>query len=672
TLSFFLLLVGAVFKVFKNYEKEVIICCEQLYHNKDEGLFNVLNKLLGYQENAWFLSKETKTLLKRSIYECDYFYNMCPFPIIYTYQSDFNKIEKIRFLQDDNSVVIKGFKIGVVSLRNGKFKFIDHGTYNFDLIHENQTIVANDSKGVHFYNNQAHQISSFDIHGYQLVSHPQTNNFACTKDSDLSVYDYSGERLLSKKFNSYICCLAFSRSGNFLAVSTIDSVLSLLNIKTGEVVFQRKDSLPIVSIQCSEEESYFYAACWGDSTIIKKINMGSIHGDTILFKAPSGKTFERIKLSYTKSDYLAFSSGYEFILYNLRNGKICHSFPADIETLCMSPSGKKIAFSINGKIYIKEIKEKEAHFFPMKFYGYENVVGPSVAALYPNDSVVALSTILGKDKSGASELGLFNIYNGKSVGEKFVSHEPIWKIIPLPNSNKAAISEINHDCWEVVNFTNASIENIISPDTLNASSTLMLTANGKYLLGIFKKRLKGALLSLDGCRCLWSATNLQPVDSIYYLSGPLQDGEHLVKADAIYSYPKNEKIRQYADLIPSSKGEIFDGNKMAFWEGYYLSIIDINSDELLNYNLKPHLRGDFENYRLVGFKHGFALIFNGSHLMIVEIKDGDVILNQYVTSASFFNSKQSVLISTSMGLYKYDLLDYKEILYRWKQHLTWR
>lgn len=565
---------------------------------------------------------------------------------------------------------------GIVSLYNDKLIHFDYPASGIGFIHDGKTIVTY-GNGVHLYNTRAKLVSSFDTDDVFFASNPKTNTIVGYKNSNLTVYNSSGRRLLTRKFDADISCLAYNKSGKYMAVSTIDSVTTFLNTETYEVVSQRKDSIPVISIQGTEEETSFYIACIGDSTIIKKISMNSMGDDITLFKTPI-YNLKKIKLSYTKGDYLAFTSGSDYILYNISHNKLYPLnvkaiYGADVDALDMSPSGKKVAYAINGKIYIQEIKEDNREcFLPISLYGYNNSIGPLTAALFQNDSIVAMS-IIQNDENRTSVLGLFNLYDGTRVGKEFKSDSLVWKMIPLPGTKNVVVPLLEQNCWAVIDFSSASVLRRLSPDTLTACSTLTLTANGKYLLGIYQRLFD--FDNIHDSRSLWSVSDCQPVEKIFLCSGPLQDGEHLYEDGILYSYPEKKTIRRMPYLNLSTYGEIFDGKKMANLINRVLSIVDIDLGEERCFDLKAHMQGDCDRYRLVGFKHGFALLFNLNHLMIVDTKNGDVVIEknstQYetITSASFFSNRQSVLVSTDRGLYVFDILDYPELLCRWKSKL---
>lgn len=676
--SLIVLLIGTpFFSLVKYYDKKVVEFCKTGI-KADDGLFNIQEKLLEFQGNSLLLKKETRSLLKNMIYEIDYSYNISPLPIIYAYQSVGGLINQVRFGRNESQILIgTGVRetSGVLDYRRGKFKQFNHFASSVDCIQNGDTIITC-GMGVYEYDKNAELLAKFEIDGYGMVVSPRQHHFTCQNMNELASYKMNdGSKILSKDFGKDVLCYAYDKTGHYLAVATIDSLLSLMCAKTGEIVWQRKYGSPIGAITAATDDNSFYAAFKGDSTRVSKIGTDFLENESFLFTIPShSHRFHKDMLSYTSGDYLAFTNGRYFVLHNHQTGEtflwdIKKTFNAEMDAVAMSPSGTKVCYVINGKIYVVEIKDKDRQQrFPIQHYGFSNVTGPTVARIYLNDTTIVMA-VLKEDE--LTSIGLFDLYSGDIKGKPFETTAPVWKVLPLPEANHAAVALDASNSWSIINLANATLVKGLATDTLSCNSTLMLTANRKYLIGLYTGPYN---IIHNDSRCVWSATTYDRIDSVYFCSGPLQDGEHLYDDNGIYEYSGGKELFQATDLS-FIEDEVFDGDVMAYVEMSSLSLYDIRKRDKRSIHLKKLGQGEANNYRLMGFKNGFAILFNIEHLMIIDTKSGDLILQkattpfECITSATFFNNQSRVLVTTNAALYIFDLLDYKQLIDAWKERI---
>ena len=678
--SLFAILTGILtFSTIKYFDKSVIELCKTGI-KADDGLFQVQQKLLKYQKYAWLLKKETRSLLRRTIYGLDYSYNISPFPIIYSHQSKGGLIDQLRFRHDEAQIVI-GTGIyetsGVLDYKKGKFKHFQHYAASVDYINSSDTIISC-GMGVYKYDKRAKPIAKYEIDGYGMLVSSSNNLFSCKKMNELTIYDMEdGDIIANKDFGKDILCYAYNKSGEYLAVATIDSLLSYMCVETGEIVWQRKFCSPIGAITAAQDDSSFFVAFYGDSTRVSRIELDSLVDETLKFTVPlHSHQFHKDVLSYTTGDYLAFTNGRYFVLHNIRTGEsfpmdVKNTFNSEMDAVAMSPSGTKVCYAINGKVYVAEIKEKtRRQCFPIQYYGFKNVIGPTIAGICSNDSLIVMAVI--KDRNMTS-VGLFNLYSGDTVGPSFKTSAPIWKVLPMPTPNHAAVAIEESNSWLIVDFSTAKAVRELAVDTLVCTSNLMLTANRKFLIGLYTGP---ANYRYHDSRCVWSATTYDCVDSVYFCSGPLQDGEHMYNDYSISAYPGGKELYTSTDLLFIEDGEIFDGDEMAYVETSSLLLFNLKERKKRSINLRDYGQGDSRNYKLNGFKNGFALLFNKEHLMIIDTENEDLILQkattpyECITSATFFNNQPRVLVTTDKALYIFDLFDYEQLIDVWEKRLT--
>lgn len=676
--SLFVILTSVLlFSIVKYYDKKVVEFCKTGI-KVDNGLFNTQERLLDYQKNDWLLTKDTRSLLKYTIYEVDYSYNISPFPIPYSYHLNGGMIDQLKFSHDESRIVV-GSGIsetsGVLDYVRGKFKRFNHFASSLDYNHNGDTIITC-GMGVYKYDKNAKTLDKYEIEGYGMVVSPHRNCFTCNNMNTLTTYRLTdGKKMAESEFDKDILCYAYNKSGEYLAVATIDTLLSYIQTETGKIVWQRKSLLPIGAITAAQDDSSFYAAFYGDSTRVSRIEVGSSLNEKQFFTVPRYfHIFHKDVLSYTTCDHVAFTNGHYFVLYDIRNGEriildIKNAFNAEMDAVAMSPSGTKVCYSYNGKVYVAEIKDKtKTQRFPIQQYGFNNVTGPTVAKIYPNDTTIVMAVI--KDEENTT-VGLYNLYTGDKYGDSFETTAPVWKIVPLPESNRVAVAMEANNSWEIIDFNNATSIKKFATDTLTCTSNLMLSANRKYLIGSFTGPYN--FMSNDS-RCVWSATTYDCLDSVYYLSGPLQDGKHFYYDYGVYLYPERKKLFQTTDLS-NVEDEIFDNDEMAFVEMSSLSMYDFRKRQKKSIYLKNYGQGEANNYRLMGFKNGFAILFNSKHLIIIDTKNGDLVLQKVttpyecITSASFFNNQSRVLVTTNAALYVFDLYEYDQLIDIWKNRL---
>ena len=674
----FALLATLFFSTFlKYYDKKVSEFCKTGIR-VDDGLFNIQKKLIHYQKTAWLLSKETHSLLKSVFYEIDYSYQISPWPIVYTNQTKGGLIDQLNFNSDESLIAIgtgQSETSGILDYKKGDFMHLNRYASSIAYIPNRDSIITCGA-GVYKYSSKGREYTKYEIDGYGMIVSPRGDCFVCKEENKLSVYRLTdGQKIVGKVFCSPILCYAYSYSGEYLAIATGDSVVSLMHPKTGAIILEQRFDYTVGAITAAQDEKSFYVSFNADSTQISIINLESSICNTQLFSTPRYyHTYHGDVLSYTTGEYLAYTNGRYFVLYNTRSREtfstdIKTAFNSEMDAMTISPSGKNLCYAINGKVYVAELKENNRlQRFPIQKYGFTNVTGPTVAQMCSNDTTVVMAIL--KEKSETA-LGLFNLYTGEAGSKSFETTAPIWKIVPLPNNNHVAVALDENDGWSIIDFTDAKVFKRLASDTLTCSSTLMLSANQKYLIGVYKGL---ANWMDDDSRCVWSTLSYDCVDSVYVLSGPLQDGSHLYKNLGIYSYPGGEKLYSIPDNLFITN-EIFDGLRMAYLDRGNIVLYDINNGRSRTIYIKKYCIGDANDYKLVGFKSGFAVLFNKRHLMMIDTESGDLLLQktttpyECITSASFFNNRPRILVTTNAALYIYDLIEFKQLVDDWENRL---
>ena len=675
---FFLLLVGALtFTGVNYYNKKVLEYCTTGIKSVD-GLFDAQRNLLKYKKYSWLLSKETRSVLKQVIYEVDYSYNIQPFPIIHSYKLEGGMIEQLDLGNDESQILVAGSdnSSGVLNCRESCFKSFDMYTSSIGYAKNSNTIVACGLK-VAKYSNKIKKIDEFDVDGYGMVVNPDGRHFVCIKYNELMTFSLDdGSKIFSRHFDKDIVSYSYNKSGNSLAVVSADSLLSLISVATGEIICQRKFETPVLAITASQSDDMFFVACSGDSTRVAKVRVDTSDRDTILFTVPNSAS-QKNKLSFTQGDYLAFSNGRYLVLYNMQTKDsypmdAYSAYRSDIEDVVMSPSGTKICYSINSKIYVMEIKEaQERQMFPIKNYGLSLGAIPTVAKLYPNDTTIVMAAIINNNLSSVAK---YNLRSGERLGKTIETNAPVLKVLPMLNDNHAAVAFSESNSWDVVDFTTAQAVKkiIVEDDTLSYYSNLALTANRKYLIGTYIGKYR---FCANDTRCVLSPETYECVDSVYWRSYPLQDGEHFYRDHNIYTYPEKELLFQ-TNLISFMDGtEIFDDDKIAYKYSTCLCILDLKQGNLHSINLKSFVQGDVAKYELLGYKNGYALLFNNSHLVVIDTRNEEIVMQkisiykEQITSASFFNNQSRILLTTSNALCMFDIMDYDELCDVWRERL---
>lgn len=93
-------------------------------------------------------------------------------------------------------------------------------------------------------------------------------------------------------------------------------------------------------------------------------------------------------------------------------------------------------------------------------------------------------------------------------------------------------------------------------------------------------------------------------------------------------------------------------------------------------SLKPLVVGDATKYKLLGFKQDYALLFNNSHLIILNTQNKEVVLQRQstnyecITSTTFFNNQLRVLVTTDKALYVFDILNFIDLCDEWNRKLA--
>lgn len=672
TLVLISLLAISLFLSRESYNNKAITYCKTGIM-PDDGIFNVQTNLIHYHKQSWLLKGETKATLKSTLYNIDYMYSINRFPIIYSYKTDDAAITDLQFNKDETVLAVAGGigHSGILTLKKGKLNSFKNYASHLQYLPSTDSLLVC-GEFIRIYNTKGEIISEDSIESYNIRVNPQGNNFAGVLDKRLCIYNIQGMKQLSdQEFQVPIISYSYDREGKNIAVSTTDSILSIIDATTGIIVSQRKDTIPIVSLQPGNDNDSFFAAFWGDSTRVAKINKTQSVQDTILFSTPTHK-LQCTRLSYTKGDYLAFTTGKSFILYNLQTHECNQSnidlmYKADMKSLSMSPSGNSLCYAVNGKILVMQIKNAtETQMYPITKYGYPDAIGISASNVFPNDSAIIISVI---EKNGIYSTGIYDLYSGKPLSKKFNTKSPVWNLISLPNSQQAALSLTDEDCWALVDFSTSSIITRLSPESMSSDSPLQLTSNGKYLLGIYGQTLD----DVYDYRCLWSTTDYKIKGKPYLLKGPLQDGEHLYKNGSIYSLSTGDSLFRSSHSILSSHGEIFDGAEMACLRKDRLDFYNISKDEIKHFHLQKEMKGDPQKYRVVSFKHGWAILFNKHHFMLVEKNTGDVIFqrmsNQYevIVNAALFQQSSKLIVTTNRGFYIIKILDFETLLTKWER-----
>lgn len=658
-----------------NYDQKVAEYCKTGI-KPDDGIFNTQKRLLKYQDKAWLLKEETRTLLKQTIYNVDYVYNLYQFPIIYSYKTDEYGINnQLRFCHDESQIVIAATHAGILDCKQNKFTPFESFALDVDCTHDGKVIAC--GKEISKYDHNAKLLAKYEIDGYGIVMSPQQNSFACKNKNSLTTYRMNdGSKESSKSFAKNIICYAYNKSGEYLAVATSDSLLSLMRAKTGEIVCQQKYDTPIIALTAAQDDKSFFAAFYGDSTKVAKVAVEASVKETILFNVPTHTSSLDNKnvLSYTSGDYLAYTNGRYFILYNVKTGgvssmNVIKAFNAEMDALTMSPSGTKVCCAIKDKVYVMEIHDyPKLKRFPLQQYGFSNPIGATTAAICSDDTTIVMAVIKTKEQA---TVGMYNLYTGKAKYKTLETSTPVSKVLPLPRNNHAAVAFNDIDSWMIIDFDKGTPVKALAPDTLTCRSDLTVSANRKYLIG----SCKGPFATNDyDSRGVWSATTYDRMDSVYFLSGPLQDGEHMYKNDAIYSYPE-KKFLFRTDYLLDAYGS-FDGSEMIFVEPRGLSVLNYDKKSIRSIDLSKDIQGRMDNYHLVGARNGFAILLNDQYLIIIDTQNGDVVLKlptsssrEIIASATFFNHQSKVLITTNAALYIYDLLQYDQLIQVWHDRL---
>lgn len=596
----------------------------------------------------------------------------------FTYTSKGGKIDQLRFRHDENQIVI-GTGIyetsGILDYKQGKFECFEHYAGSVDYIHNGDTIITC-GMGVFKYDKSANRIAKFEVDGYGMQISSTRNHFICKKMNELTSYGLNdGNKIASKVFEKDILCYAYNKSGDYIAVATIDSVLSLMNVETGEIFLQQKKGFPIVEITAANENNSFYAAYYGDSIRVREVTVDSLEHEVPLFTIPIHNSYKN-KLSYTTGDYLAFTNGRFYALYNMQSRQIASyadvsmTFKAEMDAVAMSPSGTKICYAINGKVYVTEIKDEALRKkFPIQHFGFSDVIGPTVSDVCMDDSTIVMAVM---EKGGASTIGMYDIYSGRLNSKLFETAKPVWRLVPLPTAGHVAVALEESNRWVIVDLTTGSMIKEFAVDTLSLSSPLMLTANNKYLIGLYTGMYN---FRHNDSRCVWSATTYNRVDSVYFYSGPLQDGDHMYDYDTIFTYPERNEIIPSTNITFIEEGELFDGDEMAYVDTGNLYLYNLKNKNMRFLNLRQYGQGDAKDYKLIGFKNGFAILFNRTHLMIIDTDNNDLVLqkatnpNECITSVVFYNNKSRILLTTNWGLCIYDLLNYDQLIDVWRKRL---
>ena len=676
----FALLISALFMYgVRFYDKKVEAYCKSAI-KANEGLFNIQRQLLDYQNNSWLLSKKTRALLKQTIYEVDYSYNITPFPLIYTYPLNAWRVDQMNFNYDGTQIVVgTGAKetSGIWNYKEDDFKNFDSYASSVNYIDSASTIITcgiNVSK----YSKNNKKANEYDIEGHSVIVSPSGNTFVARYYKEVSLYNSDdGCKIYSKEFDNDIFCYSYNNTGDVLAVVTADSCLHFLGTKTGEMLALHKLNAPITAISYAKDRNTFFVATQEDSIRINVFSTDSLRLDKVLFSVPNFSS-NLSQLSYSGGDILAFTNGRYLVLYNIETGEIIptdiyYFHKAEIDAMAVSPSSRQVCYSINGKLYINQIKEKsKRQVFPIQHYGFSHVIGPTTAKLYPNDSTIVMAVI---HHDTLSSVAQYNLYSGEKLSKHIQSKKNIWKVLPMQNHNHAAVAFDETNSWDVIDFaTTKFIKRLVAhQDTLSVFSNLVLSENKKYLLGRYATRL-GMLT--ENMTCVLSPIDYECIDSTYIFSRPLQDGEHFYDNHSISTYPGREFKFSISDIYLSSDFEISDAGKIAFLNYGTLKILDMKDGSLESITLKPLVVGDATKYKLLGFKQEYALLFNNSNLVILNTQSKEVVLqrqstnNGCITSATFFNNQLRVLVTTDKALYVFEIVDFDDLCIYWNRKLA--
>lgn len=676
----FALLISALFVYgVRFYDKKVENYCKSGIKVND-GLFNTQRQLLDYQNNSWLLSKDTRTLLKQRIYEVDYSYNISPFPLIYTYPLNAWRVDQINFNRDETQIVVAtGAKetSGIWNYKEDEFKNFNTYASSVDYIGNNTNIITcglNVSK----YSGDNKKLDEYEIEGHSMIVSPSGNTFVTQYYKEVTLYNsVNGCKIYSKVFDKDIFCYSYSNTGDILAVVTADSCLHFLDSETGEMLAQHKLKVPIISISNAKDKNTFFVATQEDSIRINALSMDSLRLDRVLFSVPNSAS-SMSQLSYSGRDILAFTNGRYLVLYNIETGEIIptdiyYFHKAEIGALAVSPSGSQICYSINGNLYINQIKEKSKRkIFPIQHYGFSHVIGPTTARLCPNDSTIVMAVI---HNDSLSSVAQYDLYSGERLSKYIKSKKNIWKVLPMQNRNHVAVAFDETNSWDVVDFTTTQFVKrfIAQRDTLSVFSNLMLSANKKYLLARYVVNF-GVLNNY--MTCIFSPTNYECIDSVYMFSRPLQDGENFYDNHAIFTYPRRKFKFSTEYISLSEEIEISDKDKIASVNYGKLTILNLKDCTQETIALKPLVVGDATRYKLLGFKQDYALLFNNSHFIILNTHSKEVVLlrqstnNECITSATFFNNQLRVLVTTDKALYVFDILDFIDLCDDWNRKLA--
>ena len=675
---FFLLLTISSLLGVKFFNNNVVEFCKNGIGQFD-GLYDTQRKLMNYQRLSFLLSKESRSVLKQTIFKVDYSYNISLNPIIHSYPIRTGINGQLKWSDDESRILVgTGFAetTGIIDLENGEFSLLGYSANSLDYLHGQDTIIVCGQGTAIFANNK--KVCEFDISGHSMKLNHNANLFVVAKYDTLTTYHVNdGKKIANRYFDKGILCFDFCKSGEYIAVSTSDSTLSLIKAATGDLVYERKLEMPIVALAPSQNDCSFFVA---DSIKVCEISFDNEASDSLLFEVPNSPKSNYHRLLFAKGEVLAYADGNFIVVQNLRTKEFLildatHYFCANFDAFALSPSGTKLAYSVNGKVYIQLIKStKERNFYPIQYYGFSNVTGISNAKLYSNDSTILMSVV---HNDSLATVGQYNLYSGKQLSDVIRSSKPIFNILPLPNKNHTAIALHDENCWKIFDFATAKpIRKLtMGNKTLGAHDNLMLTVNKKYLIGQYVDKTN--IIGRDS-RAIWSVVDYGIVDSTYYLNGPLQDGASLYKDHYICTYPHVDTLFRVGFQIPSEGIEIFDGDKMAFISYGLLQIFDMKSGEYKGVNFKPFTVGNSENYKLLGFKYGYALLLNVTypHLLVLSVEKNEPLFQHFsnpqetITSASFFNQTKRMMFTTNSAIYVVDLVDVNTICDVWREKLN--
>lgn len=686
-LVLFLLLIGSAFLSIRIFDNKVVAYCKNGIH-QDNGIYDVQRKLLNYQRYSFLLTNETRSILRQTIYNVDYYYNVSPYPILHTYQVRVGQVVDLNFNSEESRILVgtrNNETTGILDYKYGVISLLNDASNSLDYLHQDTIIAC--GQGVRIYAD-GKKISEYKVEGYSMKVNPEGNNFVLNCWDVLTTYNiHDGTTLTQKHFEKDILCFDYNKSGEYIAVSTSDSILSLIKATTGELVSQRKCEKPVVALTPSTSELSFFVAYNADTINVSEVCLDCNNKDSLLFEVPNQlirpnqNVGNRFQLSCAKGEIIAFTNGRYLVVHNLKTKEFMtydanYSFQSNFESFALSSSGTKLAYTINGKIYVLLIKfADERHLYPIQHYGFSDVIGITNAKLYSNDSTIVMSVV---HNDSLSTVAQYNLYSGKQLNKVIASKTPVINVLPLSNKHHAAVALQDENCWKIFDFTTASpIKQLtMENDSLGPYDYLTLTANKKYLIGLY-----AGPLNVRGrdWRAIWSATNYDCVDSTYCFEGPLQDGIRIYKNHYIYTYPDLKKMFAVEFSIPSQGCEIFDGDEMAFMDMGFLQVVNMKNGEKKSLNLKPYVLGNTEYCKLLGYKYGYALLSNltqtNSCFIVLDVKKEEPILNlifspnECFTSVTFFNSTKRIMFTTSQLIYVVDLVDFDKLCSLWRDRL---